>query len=159
MKHILWLCSLLLLLTTACTPSNTTDETPDVVPQEPLEAPVSETKPEEPPTTNPYQSQLMGDWQSVDDAENWLRFTADTRYEYHKAAQEPTKDAYLLDYNCDGTAPAPTDGEAPAYIRLTEEDMCWYIIKAEEETLELSYVGRGNTLTYKRGTLPEDLTE
>lgn len=155
MKHILWLCSLLLLLTTACSPSNTTDETT----KEPLEVPASETKIEATTTTNPYQSRLMGDWQSADDADNWLRFTTDTRYEYHKGMNEPTKDAYLLDYNCDGTAPAPTDGEAPAYIRLTEGDMCWYIIKAEEETLELSYVGRGNTLTYKRGTLPEDLAQ
>ena len=36
------------------------------------------------------------------------------------------------------------------YISTLTSDLCWYISFVDEETLSLIYMGRGNTLTYKR---------
>lgn len=156
MNYTGWLYCLVLLFAIACTSETPKDETTTETPTETT----TETEPEAPEeATNPYKRQLIGEWQSADDPNDWLKFTEDQRLDYYIGSKDLATNPYVLDYNCDGTAPPPTDGEAPAYIRLTDDDMCWYIIKVDEETLELSYVGRGNTLTYKRNALPESLAQ
>ena len=36
------------------------------------------------------------------------------------------------------------------YLSCIKSDLCWYILRVDEKSLVLSYMGRGNTLTYKR---------
>lgn len=163
MKNILGLCCLVCLWAMACTSESTTETATDKTTTETtMETPETTEKlpsNESEETANPYKRQLIGEWQSTEDANDWLKFTKDQCFDYYIGDADLSVNQYILDYNCDGTAPAPTDGEAPAYIRLTDDDMCWYIIKVDEENLELSYVGRGNTLTYKRGTLSKKLAQ
>ncbi|MCA6423661.1 MAG: hypothetical protein IM591_01455 [Chitinophagaceae bacterium] len=40
--------------------------------------------------------------------------------------------------------------EKDSYISCKESDLCWYIMYLNEKGLTLQYLGRGNTLTYKR---------
>ncbi len=55
---------------------------------------------------------------------------------------------YILSNTCingEGTASKEDD-----YISGLKSKLCWYIISMDEENLSLSYLGRGNTLNYKR---------
>jgi len=40
--------------------------------------------------------------------------------------------------------------EKDKYISCMESDLCWYIVSLNKDFLTLSYMGRGNTLKYKR---------
>lgn len=95
---------------------------------------------------------LLGKWQSVDDTSNYLVFDNDLRREIAGGMTEWEEEKFVLSDGCMNASnkePNSTLGE-DRYISCIKSDMCWYIISVDDETLSLSYVGRGNTLTYKR---------
>ena len=148
MKHALLLIFSLLLVLMAC--GGEAEQQPEPEQTTPEVTTPESTEPAPAPEPEGYSTLLLGDWQAVDDAKVLLRFTEKERIESYDGSETPMTDAYELAYNCDATAPPPTDGEPPAYIRLMEGDLCWYIISIDKNELELSLVGRGNKLSYKR---------
>jgi len=42
------------------------------------------------------------------------------------------------------------ESEKDKYLSCAESDLCWYILELDSNTLSLSYMARGNTLTYHR---------
>lgn len=95
--------------------------------------------------------QLQGKWQSLDDTSNYLLFEGDHRKEIADGMDEWTDETFVLSEKCMNASNQDAAGaEKDKYISSADSDMCWFIVKLNEKELELSYVGRGNTLAYKR---------
>lgn len=100
---------------------------------------------------NVYQL-LQGKWQSLDDKSNILWFDKDHRKEFAAGMRAWDDEMYVLSNACKNTSDKESEMplETDKYISVAKSDMCWYIEKLTPTTLELSYVGRGNTLVYKK---------
>lgn len=95
---------------------------------------------------------LQGKWQSTDDKTNFLVFENNHRKEIAKGMDKWDDEIFILSEKCvnDSDKESIAESEKDKYISCKESDLCWYIIGVNESTLLLSYVSRGNTLTYKR---------
>lgn len=123
------------------TPESTTSEPASTIQQ------VQEEMPEAAATEEPSASELLlGKWQSLDDPSSGLEFTSDQRISIY-AGERTSQDNYVLAGNCESTGNESTTDD-PKYLSLPDDDMCFYIIQLDDARLELSYVGRGNTLRY-----------
>ena len=92
------------------------------------------------------KSLLIGKWQSTDDENNFVEFTSKLQIETNIGVEDIEE--YTLSNTCingEGTASKEDD-----YISGQKSELCWYIISIDEENLSLSFVGRGNTLNYRR---------
>lgn len=92
------------------------------------------------------KSLLIGKWKSTDDQNNFIEFTSDVMIETNIGVKDIEE--YTLSNTCvngEGIASKKDD-----YISGLKSELCWYIISIDEENLSLSFVGRGNTLNYKR---------
>lgn len=92
---------------------------------------------------------LAGKWRSLTDSSNYVVFEGDSRKEIASGMDEWTEENIILADDCQNEmnkgVPVPS---ADKYISSIESDICWYIISLTEDSLKLSYVGRGNTLAY-----------
>jgi hypothetical protein len=95
---------------------------------------------------------LQGKWQHIDDSSNFLVFENNHRKEIVEGMKEWDDEEFIISDNCKNESDKEREiiGEKDRYISLAESDMCWYIIELDSSTLSLSYVGRGNTLTYEK---------
>lgn len=95
---------------------------------------------------------LQGKWQSVDDKSNFVIFENNHRKEISAGMDQWDDEEFILSDRCtnEGDKTAEEARETDRYISLERSDMCWYIIEISDKKLSLSYVGRGNTLTYKK---------
>ena len=92
------------------------------------------------------KSLLIGTWKSTDDQNNFIEFTSNVIIETNIGVEYIEE--YILSNTCvngEGLASKKED-----YISGLKGELCWYIISIDEENLSLSYVGRGNTLNFKR---------
>lgn len=101
---------------------------------------------------NDAKQLLTGKWQSVDDSTNYLVFENNLRIETAAGMEGWSEETYVLSDACrnamDSASQRPL--EKDRYISCPKSDMCWYIVNLDENNLSLSYIGRGNTLTYRR---------
>jgi hypothetical protein len=95
---------------------------------------------------------LQGKWQSMDDSSNYLIFDSKLRKELGNGMNNWEIETYVLSDRClnNSDLEAISEVESESYIYCVKSDMCWYIVNLDSENLVLSYVGRGNTLKYKR---------
>lgn len=95
---------------------------------------------------------LQGKWQSNDDETNFLKFENDHKLEIAAGMTEWSDEIFTLSDKCTNESDKKNDlkPEKDRYITSPSSDMCWYIIDLNEEILTLAYMGRGNTLAYKR---------
>ena len=90
---------------------------------------------------------MQGIWESADDPAYVIEIAAD-RFE-GRYSGEGTRSAKLTFVtSCEDDTEAP-DGQ---YFTLTDDDgpICYYLLRAEADVLEYSYVARGNTLSFRR---------
>jgi len=95
---------------------------------------------------------LQGKWQHIDDKSNYLVFEGNYRKETAEGMTEWNVEEFTLSDQCLNES-GKNNGikkEEAKYLSCIKSDLCWYIIVLDEENLSLSYMGRGNTLTYKR---------
>ncbi|OWY20258.1 hypothetical protein C7N43_21890 [Sphingobacteriales bacterium UPWRP_1] len=95
---------------------------------------------------------LQGKWQHIDDKSNYLVFEGNHRKETAADSGKWDDETFVLSDKC-SNASDKDNGAAPEkdrYISCEKSDLCWYIIEVDKSILSLSYMGRGNTLTYKR---------
>lgn len=107
----------------------------------------------EAPTQKAYAELLLGKWQSIDDADNFLIFDKNLRKEIAPGMTEWDEENYVLSDRCKNEKDKFDNADmvhADRYITCEKSDMCWYIIDVDQNTLSLSYMGRGNTLNYKK---------
>jgi len=97
---------------------------------------------------------LQGKWQSMDDKTNFLVFEKNHRKEANIVDGKGNWDdeKFVISDRCmnETDKNEEIDTEKDKYISCMKSDLCWYIVKLDSTTLELSYMGRGNTLTYKK---------
>ena len=95
---------------------------------------------------------LQGKWQHVEDKSNYLLFDNNLRKEIADGMDKWEEEPYVLSDACMNSSDAGSDipKEKDRYLTVAEGDLCWYIVDVNENTLTLSYMGRGNTLKYNR---------
>lgn len=95
---------------------------------------------------------LEGTWQNVDDKTNFLVFENGMRKEIAAGMDDWDVEAYTLSDFCTNEMDKEKElsRQKDKYISCNESDLCWHIDQLDEENLVLTYMGRGNTLTYKR---------
>jgi len=93
---------------------------------------------------------LIGKWVSVDDSKSEIEITDSKWIDSYESAIQFTNN-YLVSDTC---LKSVTDKPKPKgdYITVFDntDTFCYYIVSLTDSKLELSYVGRGNTLTYTR---------
>lgn len=107
-------------------------------------------------TTKSTMDLLQGKWQSIDDSKSFVVFENNLRKDIYDGEKSIEDEVFVLSDECQN----PLDKEAnkernppkekDKYISCVKTDMCWYILELDDKTLSLSYMGRGNTLTYKK---------
>ena len=95
---------------------------------------------------------LQGKWQSIDDKTYFLIFDKNERKESSDGMKTWDKEAYNLSNKClnESDKDNGLELEKEKYMSCKESDLCWYIVSLNKDFLTLSYMGRGNTLKYKR---------
>ena len=93
-----------------------------------------------------YKNLLIGKWQSTDDENNFVEFTKDARIETYGDYEDIER--YSISNSCKNGG--EIDSNEDNYISGLMSELCWYIISVDDKNLSLSFVGRGNTLNYKR---------
>ena len=93
-----------------------------------------------------YKNLLIGKWQSTDDENNFVEFTKDARIETYGDSEDTER--YSISNSCKNGGGIESNEDN--YISGWMSELCWYIISVDDKNLSLSYVGRGNTLNYKR---------
>ena len=95
---------------------------------------------------------IQGKWQSMDDKTNFLIFDKNERKEIGGGMKTWDKETFILSDKClnESDKGNGLKLEKDKYISCKESDMCWYIVSINKDFLILSYMGRGNTLKYKR---------
>ena len=106
--------------------------------------------------------QLQGYWRSLDDPKSVLAFSGSRKTAIYDGEAVAATDVTAVGF-CDGAAPGsevpyskapdwklPDSRLKDYYLLEPGTGLCWYVIEASAETLELSHIGRGNTLRYRR---------
>ena len=97
---------------------------------------------------------LQGKWQSTDDQTNFLVFENNHRKEANiiDGKGDWDDDEFVISDQClnESNKNGGFAKEKDKYLSCLQSDQCWYIISVDTTTLSLSYMGRGNTLTYNK---------
>lgn len=95
---------------------------------------------------------LQGTWQHVEDPTNYLVFENNLRKEIAGDMSEWDTEEFILSDKClnESDEGATANKEKGNYISCVQSDLCWYIEHVDKDDLVLSFMGRGNFLTYKR---------
>lgn len=104
------------------------------------------------PVSTSNMELIQGKWQSTDDDSNILVFEKNHRKEIAEGMNTWDDEVFVLSDRCLNESDKGNNipAEKDRYISCSESDLCWYIISLDSETLSLSYMSRGNTLTYKK---------
>ncbi|MDF7814759.1 hypothetical protein [Hymenobacter sp. YC55] len=92
---------------------------------------------------------LQGKWRSTDDAQYVLELREHYYMDYYGEKLSDSTE-FILDKACPSAPNAGHPGDNERYLVQPKEDMCWEIVGVDEESLELIYSGRGNSLSFKR---------
>ncbi len=95
---------------------------------------------------------LQGKWQSNDDKTNFLVFEKNHRKEIAEGMKKWDDEEFILSDHCQNDLNKADNNpkEKDRYMSCKKSDLCWYIESITSEKLVLDYMGRGNTLTYKK---------
>lgn len=143
----------LIVLTISCDQSQTKSPKRDNHKESPIQTTKrSERKSENHLNTKQILDLLQGKWQHIDDKSNYLMFEGNYRKETAEGMTGWDEEEFSLSGKCLNETDKDNgiEKEKAKYISCLKSDLCWYIIGVDEENLMLSYMGRGNTLTYRR---------
>ena len=96
---------------------------------------------------------LQGKWSSPDDKLNFLMFENNLRKESSDGMKTWDEEVFVLSSNCLNESDKDNELgtiENANYISCLDSDLCWSIVEVNKDFLTLIYVGRGNTLKYRR---------
>lgn len=95
---------------------------------------------------------LQGKWQHVDDKTNYLVFEKDHRKETSEGMDKWDDEVFILSDKCMNNTDKAIgiEPEDDRYISCAESDLCWHIAVIDKENLTLTFMGRGNSQSYKR---------
>jgi hypothetical protein len=95
-------------------------------------------------------SLLEGTWISTEDAKSSLKIKGNSWTDMYKGEKSFTN-KFAVGDSCLADEKTKTNPKG-RYITVFDgaDNMCYYIISVNGKNLDLSYVGRGNTLSYKK---------
>ena len=95
---------------------------------------------------------LQGKWQSMEDKTNFLVFDKNERKEIAEGMEAWDIELFELSDKClnESDEENETELEKEKYISCKESEICWYIVSINKDFLTLSFMGRGNSLKYKK---------
>jgi len=93
---------------------------------------------------------LEGNWVSTDDPNSEIQVKGNDWIEIYKG-EKPESTKFATGDSCLANDKAKTNPKGK-YVTVFDKDdsRCFYIVNVNDTKLELSYVGSGNTLTYKK---------
>jgi hypothetical protein len=140
-------CVLTLSMTSCNSKKTVTDVKKDTVSQKELPKETLKVANKEPDSKT---SALEGNWVSTDDPKSELQVKGNEWIEIYKG-EKPETTKFATGDSCLANDKARTNPKGK-YITVFDKDesRCFYIVSVTDSKLELSYVGRGNTLTYKK---------
>jgi len=140
-------CVLTLSMTSCNSKKPVTDVKKDTVSQKELPKETLKVANKEPDSKT---SALEGNWVSIDDPKSELQVKGNEWIEIYKG-EKPETTKFATGDSCLANDKARTNPKGK-YITVFDKDesRCFYIVSVTDSKLELSYVGRGNTLTYKK---------
>lgn len=102
-----------------------------------------------PPGMSEKLWKLQGNWQSIEDPNSRISFVGQQKVETYAGIPDArTESTIHLGADClNGENPL---SEEDTYISEPESDLCWAIVRLTDEELELAFMGRGNTLKYRK---------
>ena len=93
---------------------------------------------------------LQGTWRSEDDSLHTLRFEGNLMIMAYAGEADADGENYVVGQTCpDAPDAVPANGKG-RYLSVPDIGNCYFITKLNDERLEMSLVGRGNTLRYVR---------
>jgi hypothetical protein len=100
--------------------------------------------------TEQKNTQLEGTWISTEDAKSSIEVKSNTWKELY-TGEKTEEFRFATGDTCLANADSKSNTNGK-YITVFDPDgnRCFYIVTVNDSKLELSYVGRGNTLTYKK---------
>ena len=106
---------------------------------------------EDPPTEtlSGVTGELQGRWRSVDDSLHTLTFEGNLMTMGYEGTPPEEPENFVVGPTCPD-APEAEPGDNSRYLSVPDARRCYYIIELTDNSLQLSYVGRGNTLRYTR---------
>jgi len=96
---------------------------------------------------------LQGKWSSPDDKMNFLMFANNLRKESSDGMKTWDEEVFVLSGKCLNESDKENEMgtiENATYISCLDSDLCWSIVEVNKDFLTLIYMGRGNTLKYRR---------
>jgi len=90
---------------------------------------------------------LQGKWKSTDDPKAVIEFKNQYFIDYY-GNEKFGENKFWLDKACPDQEGSGNPGVNERH--LISDEMCWYIYYIDKNKLELTYLARGNTLTYKK---------
>ncbi|MGB3801479.1 MAG: hypothetical protein WA952_16800 [Lewinella sp.] len=105
---------------------------------------------EQPETLTNTTGDLQGTWRSVDDSLHTLTFEGNLMIMANEGEPAGEAENFVLGSTCPGAPEASSDNDESQYLSVPDADRCYYLIELTDTTLELGYLGRGNTLRYIR---------
>lgn|SRR5574343_378077 len=104
--------------------------------------------------SNPTETMelLQGTWQHVEDPTNYLVFEKNLRKEIAGDMTAWDEEEFVLSDKClnKSDKEAVVGNEKGKYISCLKSDLCWFVEEVDKDNLVLSYISRGNFLTYRR---------
>ena len=100
------------------------------------------------PSKTIYQL-LQGKWQSAEDAQYVLELKGHCYLDYYAGNLNDSTE-FILDQACVSAPNAGHPGDNERYLVQPKEDLCLEIVGVDEESLELLYISRGNTLSFTK---------
>ncbi len=93
---------------------------------------------------------IEGSWTSTDDSKYQIQIKGNEWYDLYEG-EKPGTFKFAFGDSCLADKNAKVN-PAGKYVTIFENDgsRCFFIVSVKENKLELSYVGRGNTLTFKK---------
>ena len=87
-----------------------------------------------------------------EDKTNFLVFDKNERKEIAEGMEAWDIELFELSDKClnESDEENETELEKEKYISCKESDICWYIVSINKDFLTLSFMGRGNSLKYKK---------
>ena len=105
------------------------------------------------PNTTITNELLQGKWSSPDDKMNFLMFENNLRKESSDGMKTWDEEVFVLSGKCLNESDKENEMgtiENATYISCLDSDLCWSIVEVNKDFLTLIYMGRGNTLKYRR---------
>ena len=92
---------------------------------------------------------LQGTWRSLDDSLHTVTFEGNLLTMGYVGTEPDEPENFVVGNTCPG-APEPEPADEGRYLSVPDAGRCYYVVELTDNFLELSYVGRGNTLRYAR---------